>query len=100
MLTQRKAKSCGLALRSRPEVIAQRMREQPHERPVVQEKDVEQVLQRYEEEFRDSLIRKKFALDTSDATVEQTLAEFAGAIKEYLSETDRLRLLAHQNWPT
>ena len=87
-------------LRARPEVIAQRMREQPHERPVVQEKDIEHVLQRFEEEYRDSLIRKKFALDTSDATVEQTLAEFAGAIKEHLSETDRLRLLAHQNWPT
>ena len=53
-----------------------------------------------EEEYRDSLIRKKFALDTSDATVEQTLAEFAGEIKQHLSETDRLRLLAHQNWPT
>ena len=87
-------------LRARSEVIAQRMREQPHERPVVQEKDIEHVLQRFEEEFRDSLIRKKFALDTSDATVEQTLAEFAGEIKQHLSETDRLRLLAHQNWQT
>ena len=87
-------------LRARSEVIAQRMREQPHERPVVQEKDIEHVLQRFEEEFRDSLIRKKFALDTSDATVEQTLAEFAGEIKQHLSETDRLRLLAHQNWPS
>ena len=45
-------------LRARPEVIAQRMREQPHERPVVQEKDIEHVLQRFEEEYRDSLIRK------------------------------------------
>ena len=30
-------------VRARPEVIAQRMREQPHERPVVQEKDIEYV---------------------------------------------------------
>ena len=67
---------------------------------MVQEKDIEHVLQRFEEEYRDSLIRKKFALDTSDVTVEQTLAEFAGEIKNHLSEADRLRLLAHQNWPS
>ena len=75
------------------------MRQHPHPRPVVQEKDIEFVLQRFEEEYSASLIRKKFALGTSDATVRETLAEFAAQIKNHLSQPDRLRLLAHQNWP-
>ncbi len=98
--TRRSCSTRPTLLRARPEVIAQRLREQPQARPVVQEKDIEYVLQRFEEEYRDLLLRKKFALDTSNATVEQTLAESAGEIKKHLSEAERLRLLAHQNWPT
>lgn len=88
-----------ILLRARHEIIAQRMRQQPHKRQVIQEKDIQHVLQRFEEEYRNSLIRRKFALDTSDAPVEKTLAEFAVQIKKHLSQADRLRLLAHQNWP-
>ena len=88
-----------ILLRARPEVIARRMRENPHRRPVVQEQDIEHVLQRFEEEFQDSLLRRKFALDTSDVTVEQTLAEFAENLKPHLTQADQLRLLAHQSWP-
>ncbi len=88
-----------ILLRARLEIIAQRMQQQPHERQVVQEKDIEHVLQRFEEEYNATLIRKKFALDTSDVPVEETLGEFAAQIKKHLSQADRLRLLAHQNWP-
>ena len=88
-----------ILLRARPEVIARRMRDNPHRRPVVQEQDIEHVLQRFEEEYQDSLLRKKFALDTSDATVKQTLAEFAENLKPHLTQADQLRLLAHQSWP-
>ena len=78
-------------LRARPEVIAQRMREQPHERPVVQEKDIEHVLQRFEEEYRDSLIRKKFALDTSDA---HSGADLGGVCRRNQAASERNRPLA------
>ena len=76
------------------------MRTAPHTRAVVKEADIDHLLARFEEEYRNSLIRKKFTLDTSDATIEQTLAEFAAQIKKHLSQADRLRVLAHQAWPS
>ena len=45
-------------------------------RGVVQDEDVEYILKRFEEEFEWSLIRNKIVLDTTAATVEETLAEF------------------------
>ncbi len=89
-----------ILLRAGREVITQRMRTAPHARPVVKKADIDHVLARFEEEYRNSLIRKKFTLDTSDATIEQTLAEFAAQIKKHLSRADRLRVLVHQAWPT
>ena len=88
-----------ILLRARAEIIVGRMRENPHSHPVVQERDIELVLQRFEEQYRDSLIRKKFALDTSDAKPAETLKAFAAQIEKHLSQTDRLRLIAHQSWP-
>ncbi len=89
-----------ILLRAGREVITQRMRTAPHTRAVVKEADIDHLLARFEEEYRNSLIRKKFTLDTSDATIEQTLAEFAAQIKKHLSQADRLRVLAHQAWPS
>ena len=88
-----------ILLRARAEIIAGRMRENPHPRPVVQERDIELVLQRFEEQYRDSLIYKKFAIDTSDANPVETLEAFATQIEKHLSQSDRLRLIAHQSWP-
>ena len=85
-----------ILLTASAEVIAQRMRDNPQPRGVLQEKDIEYVLQRFEEEYQGSLIRRKLTLDTTTATVEETLAEFAEQIELYLSDTDRLRMLAHQ----
>ena len=86
-------------LRARSEIIAKRMRENPHARQLIQEEDIDYVLQRFEEEYQTSLLRKKFALDTSDVAVEQTLAEFVEQIESRLSQADQLRLLAHHAWP-
>ena len=43
------------------------------------------------------MIRKKFALDTSGATVEETLAQFVEQVRPYLTESDRLRMLTHSS---
>ena len=83
-------------IKASPETIAGRMRENPHTQSLVQEKDIEHVLRRFDEEFGRSLIRKKFALDTTSDTVEQTLAGFDERIMPLLSDRDRLRLLVHQ----
>jgi len=63
-------------VKASPEVIAQRMKANPHHNGVLQEQDIEHVLERFEEEVCKSLIRRRITLDTSTATVEETMAEF------------------------
>ena len=75
-----------------PAVIRRRMREAPHTHQVVRDEDVEQVLARFEEEFEASLIRKRIVLDTSTATVEETLAEFVEKYQPFFSNADLLRM--------
>ena len=74
------------------DVIRKRMAEDPHPYPVVPDADVEQIIERFEAEYENSLIARKFKLDTSNATVEETVAEFAGKIQPYLTQSDLLRL--------
>ena len=81
-------------VKASPEVIARRMKEDPHLIGVVQEKDIEYVLQCFEEEYACSIIENKFTLDTSTATVEETLAEFVAKMEPYLTKDDRMRILA------
>ena len=76
------------------DVIAGRMKESPHPGGVLQEKDIEYALERFDEEYSKSLIRKKITLDTSRAPLDETLAEFEAGVKPILSQADRLRILA------
>jgi thymidylate kinase len=82
-----------LLLKASPEVIRQRMKDDPHEYQVVRDGDVETVLERFEERFDASGIRRKLTLDTTSATVEETLAEFDAQIQQYLTDSDRQRIL-------
>ena len=68
------------------------MNESPHQRQVIEDKDVELVLQRFEEAFEASTIPQKITLDTSEATPEKTLAEFTEKVEPYLTERDRARM--------
>lgn len=79
-------------LKASPAVIRRRMREHPHPHPVVREQDVEYVLQRFEDEVAASLVQKRIVLDTSSATVEETLAEFVAANEPFLTNADLLRM--------
>jgi shikimate kinase len=85
-----------ILLKASSEVIAKRLRETPHQHTVLREQDVEHVLQRFEEEYEQSLLSGKFVLDTTSATVEETLAEFVSRIDPFLSQSDRLRMMTHQ----
>ena len=87
-----------ILLKASPDVIRSRMKGEPRQNSLVQDEDVEQVLQRFEEEYENSMIRKKFILDTSSATVEETLVEFVENIEPHVSEADQLRILSHRSW--
>ena len=63
-------------MKASPEVVRQRMRENPHPQCILKDQDVELVLRRFEEEYNQSWMRRRFMLDTSDSTVEETLQEF------------------------
>ena len=56
------------------------------------------MLRRYEDAVANSTLRHKITLDTSEATVEETIAEFDRKIEPHLSEADRSRILVHRNW--
>ena len=76
------------------DVIRKRMRESPHERGVIEEKDIEHILERFQYHYGHSLLRYRFELDTTTATVEETMCEFVEKIEPFLSDRDRLRMQA------
>ena len=82
-----------ILLHASAEVIRGRMARNPHPYPVVPAEDVERVTQRFQELYDDSLIRQKFTLDSSKATVAESVAEFAAKIRPYLTESELLRLV-------
>ncbi|MDP6108262.1 MAG: hypothetical protein QGI33_07505, partial [Candidatus Brocadiia bacterium] len=45
-------------------------------------------------EYERSLFSRKFVLDTTAATVEESLGEFMGRIKPFITADDRLRMLS------
>jgi hypothetical protein len=76
-------------LKARPDVIRQRMRDDPHEHQILRDEDTEHVLTRFEEEYEWSLIQNKCTIDTSDRTTQETLDEFLKRFEPHIIEADR-----------
>jgi hypothetical protein len=85
-----------ILLKCTPAVIRKRMKATPHKNSLVKDKDVELVLKRFDEEYERSLFKHKFTIDTSTATIDQCVAEFAEKIDKHLNEADRTRILVHK----
>lgn len=85
-------------VKASPEVIAKRMKANPHPHGVVKEKDIPLILGRFDEEFGHSIIRKKVVLDTSTATVEETVHDFVRKVEALMSDNDRRRILLRKVW--
>ena len=83
-----------ILVKSAPEIIRSRVKTNPHENQVIKDEDVEYILQRFEEEYENSLIPNRFTIDTGNATVEESLAEFVEKIRPFLSESDKALILA------
>ena len=78
-------------VKAEPDVILTRMKEHPHPHGIVKAGDIQKVLRRFEEENERSAIPNKLTLDTSTATVEETLADFVAKIEPHLSAADLRR---------
>lgn len=90
-------------LKASPEAIRQRMKENPRPRDqagrrdgILQDKDVEHVLQAFQNEFDATLLRKRIQIDNTDLTPGETLQEFVENVQKHISQRDRLRILTHQ----
>ncbi len=79
-------------VKASPDAIRKRMTERPHKREVLQNGDVELVLRKFEEGFDRSALPNKLVLDTTDATVDESVAEFARQIGPFLTDRDRERV--------
>ena len=71
------------------EVVKERMSSARHPYGVVREEDVESVLARFDEEYEASTIERKFRIDTTDMTPEQSLQELVARFESYLTDEDR-----------
>ncbi len=85
-------------LKASAEVIERRMQAEPREHSPLRVADIPEALRSYEEAIANSTLRHKITLDTSDATIEETIADFTRKIEPHLSETDRSRILLHRTW--
>ena len=94
-------------MKASPQTIKKRVQEgkspfpNRHTSTFFQASDTEIVLERFEEQYEKSLIPKKFVLDTTTASVQESLTEFKKQIKPFITSQDRLRLLTRDlsdNW--
>jgi thymidylate kinase len=82
-------------LKASPEVIRQRKANNPHHREILKDTDVETVLRRFEEEYQRSGLRRRFMLDTTSVTIEETFQEFLRKMEPHFTQEDRLAMLTH-----
>lgn len=78
------------------EVIAERMARNPHPYSIVQKKDIEPVLADFETEFERSVIHTKMVIDTSEATVEESLDDLRRGLMPHLTIEDRRRMVVRR----
>lgn len=81
-----------ILVKTRSQVIKERMRKHPHTRTVLREDDVDETVDLFENHYNKSLLRYRFTLDTSEITVEETIKEFVEKIEPFLSDSDRMRI--------
>ena len=74
------------------DAIRKRMRENPRSHCILKDEDVETVLTRFDVEYGDSLIHRRFVLDTTETSVDRTLEQLVRQIRPYLSKWDLLRM--------
>lgn len=87
----------NVLVKANPEVIRQRMKENPHEEGIVQDRDIEYILQRFEKEFECSLIKNRITIDTSATTISESLSDFVDKYTPFMPEVDKNRILVHKS---
>ncbi len=79
-------------LYARPDVIQRRMQAAPHPHTLISPDDVPQLLDAFDQQYRQSWIQRKIAIDTSDSTPEQLLNAFFERARGHLEPRDQFLL--------
>ncbi len=74
------------------EVIAQRMKANPHKYTLVKEDEIQEVSEEFLHEFGQSWIRPKIRIDTTEHSPQEVMEELLSLVKPHLAEKDLLRL--------
>ena len=83
-------------VKATPEIISRRMKENAHANALVNEDNIDLVLRSFEEDFSHSSIRKRIVLDTSESTVDESVAELVQKMESHWTQRDQIRLIRHQ----
>ena len=82
-------------LKASADVIRRRRQDDAAPKPYPKEQDIELVLERFDEEYSRSLIRRRMTIDTSESTPTESLEDFVKKIQTHLTSSDQLRMLTH-----
>lgn len=85
-----------ILVKASADAIKARLKANPHPFGLVQEGDVEEVLADFQHQYDQSWLRHKFEIDTTNATQEESLAEFAEKIEGHLTDTDRAKIMYYR----
>ena len=69
------------------------MKKNPNKYGILKDKDVEHVLERFEEEYNLALIRQKITLDSTNTSPNKLVKEFEEQIEPFLTDVDRQRII-------
>ena len=75
-------------LHANANVIKQRMKDDPHDYPIVPESDIDEIQEAFQHEFRRSIFKKKFQIDTSDLDADGLLKAFLDGSYGFLESAD------------
>jgi len=85
-----------LLLNASPEAITERMEENPHTYNVIKKEDVQELLAKFENEHRQSILQRKISIDTTNLTPDEVLDKFVSSLLSLqwrtLSERDLIRI--------
>lgn len=72
--------------------IIKRMTSHPHAYQVIKEKDIPELLEKFEEEYQSTTIHAKIKIDTTNLTPDQVLQELLTRARCFLSPDDLIRM--------
>ena len=75
------------------DVIRKRMKENPHNFSLLQDKDIETVLAGFAHHYEVSFLRHKFDIDTSTSSIGESICEFVGKLIPHLQSEDRQKIM-------